>query len=71
MSTLDIRTGASEGVDVITFSDSHYGWANRITRLGDNIRIADNDGDGQYDVLVGDLDNLILALQKAKELWSR
>jgi hypothetical protein len=43
MSKLDIRDGSYEGVDSILFAGTGYGWASRVIRVGDYIRISDQD----------------------------
>lgn len=62
---IDIRNHSDEVVDVIRFSDRD------IIRHEDSAIEIIDEGDHQYRTAIykKDIDNLILALQKAKELW--
>lgn len=67
MSKLDIRTAPSNPT-VIVFGDHTTAYATQINIEGTYIILQDSEGDYENDVSVGDVDNLILALQKAKEV---
>lgn len=73
MTTLDIRTNNSP-ITSITFADGEWDWGCTITvkqhqRDVTELFLRDMDGDATNCLNLSDIDNLILALQKAKELW--
>ena len=68
MSVIDIRTGTTKDVDTIIFAEDSYGYGTRLIHVGGYVQIVDVDKDKESDVRMADIDNLILALQKAKEL---
>jgi hypothetical protein len=73
MATLDIRTSIVSNYDSIRFSDNANG-AMEIVLFKDrdfkDVLLLDENKDPNPFVAINDIDNLILALQKAKELWS-
>lgn len=64
----DVRANKSEDIKAVVFGDSRCNGA-QVTYSCGLFEILDMDGDGQYEIDKEDIDNLILALQKAKELW--
>lgn len=73
MTTLDIRTNNCP-ITSIKFADGNWDWACTITVKQHPINVTelflcDIDGDTTNYINLADIDNLILALQKAKELW--
>jgi hypothetical protein len=72
MGMYDVRTQGTEGVDEIVFADSDattQGVYKVMAYASDELRIF-ADGVGSTYLRYDDIDNFILALQKAKELWS-
>jgi ABC-type lipopolysaccharide export system ATPase subunit len=74
MTTLDIRSGKVCYTDAIRFSGGSSCAIDMficIDTQPPTIRFLDENSDGNEYIAVADIDNLILALQKAKELWSK
>lgn len=74
MSTIDVRSGDEERIKSVVFADDHSGYYASKLQLtnnwdGKHITFEDSDGDDAYKLNLEDIDNMILALQKAKELW--
>lgn len=75
MVKLDIRTMVTDNVDTIVFSDKtstvmdDYSCSMLQEADGQSIVFSDVDGDKVSRLRIDDIDNFILALQKAKELW--
>ncbi len=74
MSRIDIRNGHVDSPSTITFADGHSDYfASEVTLNKDygevTITFLDCDGDKANQLKFEDIDNLILALKKAKELW--
>ena len=63
---IDIRNHTNEEVTEIRFGSGCYDMIT-LVRPGGSVLIAQGDSG---EVMIEDIDNLILALQKAKELWS-
>lgn len=63
----DIRNTKVGMVDTIRFGDNAHDIVEKRPHSG-NIRVASDD---MGLVMIEDIDNLILALQKAKELWGK
>lgn len=73
MSTIDIRDTGQAKVTRIIFRDEHPTQcpAVELTKYSDEmIQLVDEDGDGDDRICFEDIDNVIKALQKAKELWA-
>ena len=71
MATIDIREGSS-AIDTITFADNHDGVSSirRVNGFSKSEWLELLDEFGECNVIrMSDIDNLILALKKAKELW--
>lgn len=68
MSTIDIRTTSSDPVRKITFADYNSAYATQLDISEGYIQFRDSNGDVENDVQFEDIDNLIRALQKVKEL---
>lgn len=64
MTTLDIRPDADDKVDLIQFDDDSF-----LANDMNNIYIQTRDEEHYISVTEESLDNLVLATQKAKELW--
>lgn len=74
MSKIDIRTHQVEAFNAIVFADDHSDYYASEMGLSNDcgetiIKFSDSDGDYGKNLKFEDIDNLILALKKAKELW--
>ena len=72
MTTLDIRSGKVCYTDAIRFASGNSCAIDMficIDTQPPTIRLLDENSDGNEYIAVADIDNLILALQRAKELW--
>lgn len=67
--SIDIRDTSEEKITQIRFS-SEDGVAIKLRlSIGGEVLLVDNIGDGNHSFDLQDIDNLIKALEKAKELW--
>jgi hypothetical protein len=70
MSKLDIRNNEIEKPNVIIFGDGKDFLASQISiNHNGKLMLTDWDDDLVHELDLDDVDNLILALKKAKELW--
>lgn len=71
MATLDIRNATDDEITHIQFGSFHNtcGGIVALSSNTDEISIQDKEEDINGYIRIDDIDNLILALQKAKELW--
>lgn len=71
MATLDVRNTTDDEITHIQFGSFHNGCSGIMTLSGntDEIAIYDKEEKNGCYIRIDDIDNLILALQKAKELW--
>lgn len=69
MSTIDIRNNSISAPTTIRFGDDDFGAAQLAYTGSEGICIEDIDGDSTSVIDVTDIDNMIKALQKAKEVW--
>ena len=72
MTTLDIRKTGDEPITEIKFGDgNNINSCALEKRIGcQEVILLDRNVDPSGYIAINDIDNLILALQKAKELWS-
>jgi hypothetical protein len=73
MATLDIRTIGDEPITEIKFGEGDNENSSAVSkRFGhQEVILIDRDDDSSGYIAIKDIDNLILALQKAKELWGK
>lgn len=73
MATLDIRTADLTEIDEIIFGGGQADNAMKLVKFNDKgeFQLYDLDDERSGYLAVEDIDNLILALRKAKELWGK